>query len=134
MPYENVPTTNAPPIPPRPDEYTFTFDISGFLPDGVTPRSTIDDLDMFSPENQTSNKQMLDYLDRVVTRVTLRGEQLVTRTTVKETYEEGGETKERDRIVEAVEGVRGKGIPYVALKQLMAGIGEALKEANNPGN
>jgi len=126
MPYENVPTENAPPIPPRSDEYTFTFDIEGFLPDGITPRSTIDDLDMFSPENQTSNSQMLDYLDRVVMKVALRGAQLFT--TVHHSDDGDGYDELR------AEGVRGKGIPYVALKRLMAGIGEALKEANNPGN
>jgi hypothetical protein len=126
MPYENVPTTNAPPIPPRADEYTFTFDITGFLPDGVTPRSTIDDLDMFSPENATSNKQMLDYLDRIVTKVTLRGQQLFT--TIHHAGDGDGFDEQR------AEGVRGKNIPYVALKSLMAGVGETIKEANDPGN
>lgn len=126
MPYENIPETNAPPIPPRPDEYTFTFDITGFLPDGVTPRSTIDDLDLFSPESQTSNKQMLDYLDRVVTKVTLRGAQLFT--TVHHSDDGDGYDEMR------AEGVRGKGIPYVALKALMERTGEVIKAANDAKN
>src|SRR5262249_44805266 len=122
---ENIPTENAPAIPPSAGEYTFTFDIEGYLADG-TPRSTIDDLDLFSPENRTTNKQILDYLDRVVTKVTLRGEQVFTRVTVGE--------GEQAHVELRAEGVRGKNIPYVALKRLMEGIGETLKEANNPGN
>jgi hypothetical protein len=121
MPYENVPAENAPAIPARPDEYTFTFDIDGYLPDG-SPRSTIDDLDLFSPESKTTNTQMLDYLDRVVTKVACRGEQLFTRVP-----SEDGEALK-------AEGVRGKGIPYAALKQLMAGIGEAIKASSDAKN
>lgn len=121
MPYENVPTENTPAIPARPDEYTFTFDIDGYLPDG-TPRSTIDDLDLFSPDNTTTNKQILDYLDRVVTKVSRRGEQLYTRIP----GENGEELK--------AEGVRGKSIPYAALKRLMDGIGEAIKAASEAKN
>lgn len=124
--HENIPTENAPPIPPRADEYTFTFDIEGFLADGITPRSTIDDLDLFSPENQTSNKQMLDYLDRIVTKVVLRGTQVFT--TVHVSDDGDGHDVQR------AEGVRGKNIPYGALKSLMAGVGETIKRANDAGN
>ena len=125
MPYDNVPEQNAPAIPARPDEYTFTFDIEGTFSDG-TPRSTIDDLDLFSPESKTTNTQILDYLDRVVTKVACRGEQMFTRIQV-------GEGEDRHEELRA-EGVRGKVIPYIALKQLMAGIGEAMKAASDVKN
>jgi hypothetical protein len=108
MPYENVPTENAPAIPARPDEYQFRFQITGIHPDGK-PYSTIDDLDMFSPESKTTNTQMLDYLDRIVTDVRIKGESTGPK-------------------------VRGKGIPYECLKQLMAGVGETIKQANESGN
>lgn len=104
MPYDNVPAENEPALAPRPDEYTFTFDITGMHPDGK-PRSTIDDLDMFDVENKTGNKQMLDYLDRIVTDVKIKGESTGPK-------------------------VRGKGIPYACLKQLMTGVGETIKAAN----
>ena len=126
MPYDNVPTENAPAIPARPDEYTFSFDIDGYLPDG-SPRSTIDDLDLFSPENSTTNKQILDYLDRVVTKVSRRGEQLFTRRPVP--VDKG----EEPRFEMIAEGVRGKQIPYDCLMNLMRGIGQAIKDAQNPG-
>jgi hypothetical protein len=60
---------------------------------------------MFSPESKTTNKQMLDYLDRIVTDVKIKGESTGPK-------------------------VRGKGIPYACLKQLMAGVGETIKQAN----
>ena len=65
MPYENPPTENAPALPIRADEWTFKFSLDA---------ATIDDLDLFSAENSTSNKQMLDFLDRVVTDVAVQGE------------------------------------------------------------
>jgi hypothetical protein len=133
MPYENVPTENAPALAPRADEYAFTIDLTGTLPDG-SPRATIDDLDMFDAETRTGNKQMLDFLDRVVTSVTFRGTPLMTRIVTKESYEEGGETKEREHVEERAEGVRGKGIGYVALKKLFAAVGEAMKDASNAKN
>ncbi len=133
MPYENVPTENALALPVQANEYTFTIDLHGTLPDG-TPRSTIDDLDMFDAESKVGNKQLLDFLDRVVVKVVLRGETLVTRKTVQETYEENGESKTRDQVIEIVDGVRGKGIPYDGLKRIFAAVGQAMKEANNAGN
>ena len=98
MPYENPPTENAPALPVRADEWTFKFSLDA---------ATIDDLDLFSPENNTSNKQMLDFLDRVVTDVAVQGES------------QGA-------------GVRGKGVPYACLKRLMEGVGAAMKDANDP--
>ena len=133
MPYENTPTENAPALPVQANEYSFTIDITGNLPDG-SPRATIDDLDMFDAETQTSNKQMLDFLDRVVTKVVFRGAALVTHKTIKEPYEEDGETKERDLVIDVIEGVRGKGIPYGALKRIFQAVGAAMKEANNEKN
>jgi hypothetical protein len=108
MPYEDVPTENARPIPPRADEFTFTFNITDIHPDGK-PYSTIDDLDLFSAETQTSNTRLLDYLDRIVTDVKIKGESTGP-------------------------GVRGKGIPYPCLKRLMTGVGETIKRANDAGN
>jgi hypothetical protein len=62
---------------------------------------------------------MLDFLDRVVTKVTLRGETLVTRIPT----ENGG-------VEERVEGVRGKGIAYPALKKIFEAVGAAMKDMN----
>jgi hypothetical protein len=47
-------------------------------PDANSPpvlvrRSTIDDLDLFSPETKTSNAQMMDFLDRTVVDVVVQG-------------------------------------------------------------
>ena len=135
MPYDKdkIPAEAAPAIPAQPGEYIFTVDITGNLPDG-SPRATIDDLDMFDAEAKVGNRQMLDFLDRVVTKVVFRGEALVTRKTVKEPYEEDGKTKERERVEESVEGVRGKNIPYGAIKRIFEAVGAAMKEANNAGN
>ena len=98
MPYDEIPTENAPALPVRADEWTFKFSLDA---------ATIDDLDLFSAENSTSNKQMLDFLDRVVTDVAVQGES------------QGA-------------GVRGKGVPYACLKRLMEGVGAAMKDANDP--
>jgi len=125
MAYENTPTENAPAVPVQADEYSFTYTLDGVLPDG-TRRSTIDDLDLFSAENNTSNKQILDFLDRVVTKVVLRGEILHTRKTIKDGEEE--------RVEIRTEGVRGKAIPLTCLLRLMEGVGAAMREANNPKN
>lgn len=133
MPYDEVPATNAAAVPVQADEYSFTFTLDGTLPDG-TPRSTIDDLDLFSAENNTSNKQMLDFLDRVVTKTVLRGERLIGRRTVKETHQDNGKTEERERVEEFPEGVRYRKIPLTCLLRLMEGVGTAMREANNPKN
>ena len=133
MPYDNVPTDNAPALAPRIDEYLFEIDLAGTHPDG-NPRSTLDDLDLFSPDGGKSNTDLLNYLDRVVTKVTLRGETLLTRKTIKEEYEEDGETKTRERVEEYIEGVRGKNIPYPVLKRLMQGVNTAIQKANNAKN
>ena len=125
MPYENPPAENAPALPVRTDEWTFKFDLEGTFADG-TPRSTVYDLDLFSTENNTSNKQMLDFLDRVVTKVERRGEVVTTKVPIKDDKGEIVRTDER------VEGVRGKNIPYACLKRLMEGVGTAMKEANDP--
>lgn len=77
---------------------------------------------------------MLDFLDRVVVKVELRGQQIFTRKVIKEPYEEDGETKERERIEELPEGVRGKKIPLDKLKMLMDAVGEAMNRMNNPKN
>jgi hypothetical protein len=100
MPYEEstIPTENTPPLPVRDTDWTFRFSLD---------KATIDDLDLFSAENSTSNKQMLDFLDRVVTDVAVHGES------------QGA-------------GVRGKGVPYTCLKRLMEGVGAAMKDANSP--
>jgi hypothetical protein len=97
MPYDNVPTDNAPALPPT---WEFTVDLS---------RATIDDLDLFDASTQTSNKEMLDYLDRIIKDVQRNGESLGP-------------------------GVRGKGVPYLRLKSIFEAVGAAMKEANNPGN
>lgn len=134
MPYEkNVPTENAPALPARVDEYHFEVDVHGLLPDG-TPRSTLDDLDIFSPDGGATNTVLLNYLDRVVVKVTLRGEVMVSRIKVKETYDEEGETRTRERVEERVEGVRGKNIPYAVLKRLMQSVDAAMKKAGSAGN
>src|SRR5581483_356463 len=117
MPYEKVPAENAPAIPAQPGEYIFTVDITGNLPDG-SPRATIDDLDMFDAEAKVGNRHMLDFLDRVVTKVVFRGETLVTRKTVKDGDDE--------RVTETPEGVRGKGIPYAAIKRIFEAVGTAM--------
>ena len=44
MPYDDIPTENAPALAPRVDEYLFEIDLAGTHPDG-NPRSTLDDLD-----------------------------------------------------------------------------------------
>jgi hypothetical protein len=121
MPYENIPETNAPPIPAQAEAYGFTISLDGTLPDG-SPRATVDDLDLFDAESKTGNKQMLDFLDRVVTKVTLRGETLVSRITVMD--------GDQGRIEERVEGVRGKGIAYPALKKIFEAVGAAMKDMN----
>lgn len=135
MPYEKnaIPAENAPALPVQASEYTFTVDLHGTLPDG-TPRSTIDDLDIFSPDGGATNTVLLNYLDRVVVKVALRGEVLVSRINVKETYEEEGETKTRERVEERVEGVRGKNIPYAVLRRLMQDVDAAMKKAGSAGN
>ena len=114
MPYDDIPTENAPALAPRVDEYQFTVDIHGTLPDG-TPRSTIDDLDIFSPDGGATNTKLLDYLDRVVVEVRCRGEIFTTA--------DG-----------RVEGVRGKRIPFAVLKRLMQAVDAAMKQASNAGN
>lgn len=114
MPYDNVPETNAPALPSRVDDYAFAVDIHGTLPDG-TPRSTIDDLDIFSPDGGATNTKLLDYLDRVVVEVRYRGEVLTT-------------------VDGRVEGVRGKRIPFAVLKRLMQAVDAAMKQAGNAGN
>jgi len=118
MAYDNIPAENAPALPPRVDEYTFTVDLDGFHPDG-NPRATIDDLALFDAKGTVGNIEMLDFLDRVVTRVELRGVPLVTRAA------DGAEQ---------LEGVRGKNVPFRALRRIFAAVGEAMKDANNPGN
>jgi len=133
MPYDNVPTENAPALAPSIGEYLFEIDLAGTHPDG-NPRSTIDDLDLFSPDGGKSNTDLLNYLDRVVTKVTLRGQTLLTRKAIKEEYEEDGETKTRERVEEYIEGVRGKNIPYPVLKRLMQGVNTAIQKANNAKN
>ena len=133
MPYDDIPTENAPALAPRVDEYQFEIDLQGIHPDG-NPRSTLDDLDIFSPDGGKNNTDLLNYLDRIVTKVTLRGEVLVARKTIKEDYEEDGETKTRERVEEQVEGVRGKQIPYIVLKRLLQGVNAAIQKANNAKN
>ena len=49
MPYDDIPTENAPALAPRVDDYLFEIDLAGIHPDG-NPRSTLDDLDLFSPD------------------------------------------------------------------------------------
>ncbi len=124
MPYENIPTENAPALSADPNAYGFTVTLDGFLSNGM-PRATIDDLDMFDAETKTSNKQMLDFLDRVVTRVTLRGEQLFSHVPAGE---DGSEIGLR------AEGVRGKNIAYPALKRIFEAVGAAMKEQNDAKN
>jgi hypothetical protein len=97
MPYDNVPAENAPALPPT---WEFTVDLT---------HATIDDLDLFDASTQTSNRQMLDYLDRIIADVQRNGESLGP-------------------------GVRGKGVPYLRLKAIFEAVGAAMKEANNPGN
>lgn len=133
MPYENVPATNAPPIPVQIGEFGYEADITGIHLDGF-PRATIDDLGMFDPGAKVGNLQLLAFLDRVIVRVTFRGEPLLSRKSIKESYEEDGETKERERIEEHVEGVTGKRIPYGELPKIFQAVGAAMKAANNAGN
>lgn len=125
MPYENVPTENTPALPPRADEYQFAISIDGTLANGE-PRATIDDLALFDPSAQTNTIAMLDFLDRVVVRVTLRGEVLTTPVAVKD-----GDT---ERVDQQVEGVRGKKIPIKVLRSLYTTVGNALRESQNAGN
>lgn len=122
MAYENVPAANAPALAPRVDEYKFTIDIDGTLSNGE-PRATIDDLDLFDTTAKTSTVALLDFLDRVVVRVTLRDQVLTTPITVQD----GG-------VEQRVEGVRGKKIPFKVLKHLYTTVGEAMKESQNAGN
>ena len=100
MPYDEIPAENAPALPIRADEWTFKFSLDA---------ATIDDLDLFDASTQTSNKEMLDYLDRIIKDVQRNGESLGP-------------------------GVRGKGVPYLRLKSIFEAVGAAMKEANNPGN
>ena len=113
MPYDEIPTENAPALEPQPDEYTFTFTFNGRLPpneDG-TPgkrRTSLDDLELFSTEG-ADNKRMLDFLDRVITDVQLRGRSLGP-------------------------GVRKHDLPHECFQSLMKGVGEQLKAIYNPKN
>jgi len=134
MPYDDTPTENAPALPAQPGEYTFSYDLAGRLPDG-SPRSTIDDLDLFSPDSGTTNKDMMDFLDRVVTKVTFRGEPVIGRVKVKKiTQDEDGDDRTETIIEERVEGVRGKGLPHECFPQLMKGIGRQIRDLYNPKN
>lgn len=133
MPYDDIPTENAPALAPRVDEYLFEIDLQGMHPDG-DPRSTLDDLDLFSPDGGKSNTDLLNYLDRVVTKVTLRGQTLLTRKAIKEEYEEDGETKTREQVEERVEGVRGKKIPLPVLQRLLRAVNASIQKANNAKN
>ena len=133
MPYDDIPTENAPALAPRVDEYLFEIDLQGAHPDG-DPRSTLDDLDLFSTDGGKTNTDLLNFFDRVVTKVTLRGEVLVARKVTQEEYDDDGETKTRERVEEYIEGVRGKNIPYPVLKRLMQGVNTAIQKANNAKN
>jgi hypothetical protein len=104
------------------------------VPGGVEIEQRGEDVDLFSPDGGKSNTDLLNYLDRVVTKVTLRGQTLLTRKAIKEEYEEDGETKTRERVEEYIEGVRGKNIPYPVLKRLMQGVNTAIQKANNAKN
>jgi hypothetical protein len=99
MPYENIPTENAPALSEH-GAYEFRIDLN---------RATIDDLDLFDAGSKTGNREMLDFLDRVVADVSLNGVSLGAR-------------------------VRGHSVPYPRLKQLMESVGEAMKQANDAGN
>jgi hypothetical protein len=101
MPYENVPTENAQsPISHDFDDYVFSIDFW---------RATLDDMALFDTETKTTTAQLFDFLDRVVTNYTYRGEP------------KGA-------------GVSGKGIPLPILMQhLMPKIGEGMKALQNPG-
>ncbi len=99
MPYENVPTENAPALSEH-GAYAFHIDLN---------HATIDDLDLFDADSKTGNRQMLDFLDRIVADVSLNGTSLGPQ-------------------------VRGHNIPYPRLKQLMESVGEAMKQANEAKN
>ena len=67
MPYENVPTENAPaPISHDFDDYKFKIDFW---------RATLDDMALFDTDVRTSAAQMFEFLDRVVVQYTYRGEE-----------------------------------------------------------
>lgn len=123
MPYDGVPTENAPAN--TNGAYDFKVDMN---------RATVDDLEMFDSGVKIGNRATLDFLDRIVVEVTLNGKTLLTRKTIKETYEEDGEKKERERVEERVEGVRGKNIPYPKLSQIWESVGAAMKEINDQKN
>ena len=113
MPYDEIPTQNAPALEPRPDEYTFSYTFDGRLPPAAdgTPgkrRATIDDLELFSVEG-ADNKRMLDFLDRVITDVQLRGRSLGP-------------------------GARGHDLPLECFNVLMNDVGEKFKALFNPKN
>jgi hypothetical protein len=117
MPYDDLPEVAPTPLP-RPDEYNWKVDLTGTMtvpgPDEDSPpvlmrRSTIDDLDLFSPETKTSNKQMMDFLDRVIADVTVRGRSLGPK-------------------------VRGHSIPHECFSRMMEDVGGKIKELYNPGN
>lgn len=66
MPYENVPTENAPaPISHDFSDYEFKIDFW---------RMTMDDMALFDTEIPTTAGQMFEFLDRVVTEYKHRGE------------------------------------------------------------
>jgi hypothetical protein len=101
MPYENTPTENAPALrAQQPADFAYTLDLM---------RADVDDMDLFDSEAGKGTKAMLDFLDRVVTDVKLRGDSLGA-------------------------GVRGKGIPLPFLRDLMTQVGDALKESQNAKN
>ena len=133
MPYDDIPTENAPALAPRVDEYLFEIDLQGVHPDG-DPRSTLDDLDLFSTDGGKTNTDLLNFFDRVVTKVTLRGEVLVARKVTQEEYDDDGETKTREHVEERVEGVRGKKIPLVVLQRLLRAVNASIQKANNAKN
>jgi hypothetical protein len=117
MSYDDLPEAAPTPLP-RPDEYSFRYDITGTMtvpgsdadsPPVLVRRSTIDDLDLFSLETKTSNAQMMDFLDRTVVDVIVQGRSTGPK-------------------------VRGKSIPHECFKPLMEGIGKKIGELYNPGN
>lgn len=93
MAYDNVPEENAPALPPQRYEYDVDPD-----------KMTIDDLDMFDSSAATGNRQMLDFLDRVVADVKIDGQSTGP-------------------------GVRGKAIPYPKLKDIFEAVGATMKDA-----
>jgi hypothetical protein len=85
-------------------------------------------------DQQRLNQLLLNFFDRVVTKVTLRGEVLITRKVTQEEYEEDGETKTREQVEERVEGVRGKKIPLPVLQRLLRAVNASIQKANNAKN